>query len=129
MENINGWDELQEQVLRAMFSHAMRAARQVLGIYAFRKYYGKQSRLTPINKALFEVWSVHLSRLSEEQIERLAVRSERLLASFHALLVGDAEFHRAVSVSTGDARNVRLRFKRVGDIIQETLDAEEPAAS
>ncbi len=129
MKKMNEWNDLEEEKLRREFSHAMDAAARVLGQFAFRKYYGKGNRLSPINKALFEVWSVEFAKLSEAQIALLSERRSLLLDTLAKLMQGNEEFIAAVSVGTNDSTKVRYRFLEIKKLIQGILNAKEPQAT
>ena len=129
MKLINGWTDIEEEKLRESFAHAMGAAIRILGLYAFRKYYGKDYRLSPINKALFEVWSVEFAKLDKDQIDSISAKKSVLLEKFAALMQRDYDFVAAISVGTGDSSKVRRRFSQIEKLIQETLDAEDPQAT
>jgi hypothetical protein len=107
--------ELEEQ-----FHAAMNRARLVFGQYAFRKFYGQQYRLMPINKAIFEIWSVSLARLSPEKAERLIEQKNQVLARF-AQLMHDNKFAQDVSQGTGSPPRVHRRFFAVSQLIKEVL--------
>lgn len=48
----------------------MIAAFDIFGDHAFRKLSNKTQRKSPLNKALFEAWSVNFSNLNELEIEK-----------------------------------------------------------
>jgi uncharacterized protein with ParB-like and HNH nuclease domain len=106
--------------LRTQFYRTMKAAREIFGRNAFRKYYGKNYHRHPINKALFETWSVNLNKLTDEELKKLIVRSEKLKEKF-AKLMYQRDFERAVSQGTGDVKKVRIRFSEIERIIREVL--------
>lgn len=108
--------------LRYDFKRAMVAARRIFGNQAFRKYFPHENRRSQVSKALFEVWSVNLDKLDDEQIDQLIARRCQLMGKF-AKLMGDNEFMNAISYGTGDSRRVHYRFRKVREIIQETLCA------
>ncbi len=108
--------------LKHDFKKTMVAARRILGGEAFRKYFPENNRRSPVSKALFEVWSVNLDKLSDKDVNLLVSRRSRLLREF-SMLMYDTEFMNAISYSTGDYRRVRCRFRRVSEIIKETLRA------
>ena len=110
------------ETLRHDFKRAMVAARRVFENQAFRKYFPRESRRSQVSKALFEVWSVNLDKLDDEQIELLVARKSKLMSKF-AKLMDDNEFMNAISYSTGDSKRVHCRFRRIEETIQETLDA------
>lgn len=106
--------------LSERFRRAMLFAGQILGPTAFRKVYQKQGRRMPINKALFEAWSVNFDRLRTDELSRLVGRKEVLLDRFITLL-GAREFDNAVSQGTGDIRKVHVRFALIKSLIQGVL--------
>lgn len=115
-------DEIFISSLRHDFKRAMVAARRIFANRAFRKYFPHESRRSQVSKALFEVWSVNLDKLDDEQIDQLIARKRQLMGKF-AKLMDDNKFMNAISYGTGDSRRVHYRFNRVRDIIQETLCA------
>jgi len=108
-------EQLQKQFLRAMI-----AAYNIFGKYAFRKRYRVQASRSPINKALFESWSVNLSKISDAQMQILLARKQALQEGFIKLM-NDAAFDGAVSQSTGAVRRVKLRFSAIEQLIKEVL--------
>src|SRR5262249_53013366 len=52
------------------FDLAMNNAIELFGAHAFRKWPIHESKLYPVNRALFDVWSVALSDLSLKQVKR-----------------------------------------------------------
>lgn len=123
MDQINKWPPEKILLLSQDFIKSMLASKRILGKSAFRKYYGPQYRLSPINKALFEVWSVHFARLSQEQIELLVKHKESLMNKFANLMIHDYEFVGSISAGTGDAYKVKRRFQQIGGLINEVLNA------
>ena len=108
--------------LRYDFKRAMVTARRVFDNQAFRKYFPDENRRSPVSKALFEVWSVNLDRLEDDEIELLVTRKDRLMCRF-ARLMKDNDFMNAISYSTGDSRRVHYRFAMIREILSETLSA------
>jgi hypothetical protein len=118
MHQVNRLDSEEENRLRTEFLTAMLAAEEIFGNHAFRKYRRNQQRKSPINKALFEAVAVNLASLGEN--DREALRETDVLDAF-AGLMEDAEFERAISVGTGDARKVRKRFDAVKELLENAL--------
>ncbi|WEB39905.1 DUF262 domain-containing protein [Streptomyces yunnanensis] len=121
MHQVNRLDRAEEDRLRTEFLTAMLAAEKIFGHHAFRKYRRNQQRKSPINKALFEAVSVNLAGLGDG--DRQVLRQIDVLDAF-AELMEDAEFERAISVGTGDARKVRKRFDAVKELFEGALDGE-----
>jgi hypothetical protein len=120
MSEMNKMSPPQRKTLENRFLRAMRAAHEVFGDRAFRKQYLFQDRRSPINKALFETWSVTLDALDDEQLRRVIERKDAIVLDFRRL-GDDAEFMNAISQGTGDVRKVRFRFSRIADITKEVI--------
>ena len=121
MRKLNSLPRQDRQVLRAVFRQSMCDARRLLGDTAFRKRYRGIDRRYPINKPLFEAWSVALARRSEKEIDRLVTRRDHLGESFLDLLEHDAEFAKAISASTGTHWSVRKRFGAIQELLGNVL--------
>ena len=121
MKALNAVDANRLEALAADFRRAMSAARRIFGNDAFRKRYRPDAGRHQISIALFETWAVQLARCSPEQIERLVAQREALRNRFMALLNDDAEFEKAISVSTGTSQRIRKRFTAIRDLVQEFL--------
>lgn len=107
--------------LKDDFKKAMDAAYELFEGDAFRKRYEEGVRRKPINKALFDTWSVNLAWLSAGELATLKRRKRQVQKAFIKLMNTD-EFDVAVSRSTGDAISVRRRFEGVAALIQGVLN-------
>ncbi|MCI1188741.1 DUF262 domain-containing protein [Hymenobacter sp. DH14] len=111
--------------LKADFEHAMLLAHDIFGRQAFRKLTTLTPKgVNPINKALFEVWSVCLSRLTPAQGKALIDRKREVLKALVRLIKSD-QFLRAISAATGDRRRVIERFSAVEHLIVAELRATD----
>ncbi len=124
MAEINGMSEKELNDLERKFSQAMTAAYEIFGNDAFRKRDRLNASRKPVNKALFESWSVNFSKLNHEQIQTLIERKDQLKDGFIRLM-NDREveprFDSAISQGTGDTRKVKRRFSGIEQLIQEVL--------
>lgn len=121
MANINNMSENKLLDLKNRFPRAMRSAKQIFGSDAFRKRYYPHEPRHPVNKALFESWSVNLDALDDAELDMLIKRKQNLQERFMLLMRKDAEFGQAISQGTGSIKRVGKRFEAVGNIIQEVL--------
>ncbi len=119
MDQINAMSDTERLAIANDFKTVMRAATAIFGDYAFRKQSARNLPRNPINKALFETWSVHLARCSEEEIETLIANRDHLRDEFIALMNNDPEFEKAISYSTSHQRYVHRRFSAIGQLIEE----------
>lgn len=120
MVSLNQMSSERRLELAMRFRRVMVAAHEVFGREAFRKRYSRGASRSPINKALFEAWSVNLDRLNDADLQQLRLQSASLMEGFIALM-NEQDFSDAVSYATGDSRKVTYRFERIQQLIQEVL--------
>lgn len=118
MADINKMSDQEIGNLKDQFRRAMVAAFEIFGKDAFRKRYKAAATRLPINKALFESWSVNLGHLNDGQLQWLKDGKDVLRSKFVDLM-NDRDFDSAVSQSTGDSNKVRLRFGKIENLIKE----------
>jgi len=109
-------DEHLEQITQK-FKQVMSSAYQIFGKDSFRK--PRKDRLNPINKSLFEIISVGLSRLNHEQLDFLINRKELLKKRFAQLIDEDDKFSQAISFGTSKPPKVKYRFKKIEELFAE----------
>ena len=119
MKTVNRMAPEQLDALAGVFGKAMQAATRIFGNDAFRKRYHLEDGRHQISLALFEAWAVQLARCSQQEVDRLVARRADVRQRFIALLNEDAEFEKAISVSTGTAQRIRKRFTAIRDLVQE----------
>ncbi len=107
--------------LESKFYRCMSVAHKCFGKDAFRKIHASQRGRSPINKALFETWSVNFESLDDTEVEKLLERKSRLENEFR-LLLQDRNFDNAISQGTGGAIKVRTRFHLVERLIRSVLN-------
>lgn len=121
MEEINKLSKREIQTLKQRFFLAMSRAEAIFETDAFRKRYSLHDGRRPLNKALFETWSVHLASLDDKNAQTLIDRRNEVKAEF-CKAMNDREFDQAISQGTGDPRKIEFRYRRIGDLIQGVLD-------
>lgn len=122
MKRINEMSQDGRTDLKAAFSKAMAASHNVLGDEAFRKRYRPDAAKSPISKALFETWSVAISKLSDEEIDYLAERSQLVVERFIETLREDRDFEVSISYATGVPARVHKRFSTIEKLIGGVLE-------
>lgn len=124
MAELNELPDSEIEILAASFQKAMSASYSIFGRDAFRKPIGYFRRRMPLNKALFEAWSVNLGSLTDDELKLLCDRKMRIVEEHEALydpFDGDASFVASISQGTGDPKKVRKRFEAVKGIIAKNL--------
>lgn len=120
MVRLNSMTDSERDELARRFHWAMDYARLLFGELAFRKRPGPLGRKLPVNKALFEAWSVNLGMLDWQSLEALVARQSELDREFQILLK-DSEFNKAISQATGNVAQVSVRFRGIEDAIRRVL--------
>ena len=122
MAAINKRTDEDRDGLHYRFRRAMRLCGDILGRTAFRKLFSldPSERLRPVNKALFEAWSVNFDKLTDREALTLKERREDLRRRFVELMQ-DRGFEQSITQGTGDTIKVKMRFASIARIIRETL--------
>lgn len=121
MARINKMPKEEFSLLKTRFIRSMKAARSIFDRHAFRKLYSKGENKRPINKALFEAWSVCLDNLDDEDLKTTETLKEDIVDGFIELMNNDHEFEIAISSGTGDSRKIKKRFGAVENLVAEVL--------
>ena len=124
MKRINEMTDEARDELKSTFKRSMSTSHKVLGDEAFRKRYRPDAAKSPISKALFETWSVALSRLSQSQVERLTENGPEIHQKFISTLKEDRDFEVSISYATGVPGRVHKRFSTIEELVnREIVDA------
>jgi len=113
---------LDKSILEKMkndFASAMEYSRRIFGNWAFRKADLYPEKRKPINKALFEVWSVNIAKLSENQRKFLLDKKDLLMEKFADIMRNNEKFVRSISSGTGGKTEVVERFKVIKELVNE----------
>jgi len=122
MGELKKMDDLQRQKIKTDFIQSVLLAKSIFGDWAFRKADKYPDKRKPINKALFEVWSVSLAKLDDSQQKKIEQKKETLFNKSVQLVKEDSKFFDNITTSTGNKSSVAYRFSSIEKIIQETLE-------
>ena len=100
--------------LAADFITAMQLGHEIFGANAFRKPPSEWGYRSPVNRALFESWSVTLAEAANEGID---IDYADVVSSTNALLTEDYGYIDSITTSTGDPRKVRYRFAKAREVL------------
>lgn len=106
------------------FKQVMNISYRIFEKYAFRRI-NPEGRRGPVNKSIFEAWSVVLSRTNPSDIKKLIEYRSNIIVSFTALC-NNYEFQNTIRSS--DKTSVKMRIKNVKIIIDKLLESEEKNA-
>ena len=112
-------DELNK--IKEAFDKAMKLSKIIFGKWAFRKVYSIEERRKPINKALFEVWSVELANFTPEEQKRAELRKRDIFQEFTKLMNDDETFVAAITSATGDKGRVNYRYNKIHELLNKCI--------
>lgn len=118
MKYVNNLDMSTIEEIKLEFYRVMNACRYVLGKYAFRKI-SYEWRRGPINKALFEMWSVCFHLCTNEQITKLRQKQSIVLMKFQNML---DKVDIANAIKSGDKYAVTTRMNEIRKMVEEILN-------
>ncbi len=121
MAALSSLDKSILEKMRNDFISSMEYSRKIFGNWAFRKADLYPDKRKPINKALFEVWSVNIAKLSENQRKSLLDKKDLLMKNFADIMRNNEKFVRSISSGTGGITVVVVRFKVIKDLVNELV--------
>lgn len=112
------------QEIKDYFYLAMQRAHSLFGRFAFRKSPPGMNYRTPINKSLFEAWSVVLARIPEDEFNQLLDKKEILSRHMRREMYElDSDFENAISRNSHKMAGVVNRYKIIQRIVQDSMHA------
>ena len=105
----------QVAALERQFERAMVAASAVFGEYSFRKWPQGSDRRSPLNRALFESWSV---ALADQELAKLIARKDKIVQAVREAFSTDREYVASVTLATADLARVRRRLATARRILE-----------
>ena len=103
------------------FEHVMKVSNQLFGKFAFRRL-NTEERRGPVNKSLFEAWSLILIRLSEVEINNLITKKSELRKVF-TRLCDDYDFQNTIRSS--DKTSVKSRISKIQKMVDILLGKKD----
>jgi len=122
MAHINLLTDEERVTITKNFTNAMITANKIFGNWAFRKADSYPNRRKPLNKALFEVWSVCLAKLSVDEQETLVRKKDKVIHKFVEICEPYSSFWSSISSSTGEKARIIERFSQIERLINEVLN-------
>jgi len=122
MADVKIMTETEKKKCKEDFTNSMKLNREVFGDNAFRKIQKYQHRRKPLNKALFDVFSVEFAKLNDDEKKKIKVKKRVLNNTLIDLLENDHDFFSSVSSSTSDKGRVNYRFSKINDLIKTLLE-------
>lgn len=110
--------------IRNKFDCAMKRSTELFEGHAFRKSLPHESRKSPINKSLFEVWGNLLSTMTEDDYYRLVSKKSILLNKYKELLK-DTNFNNSISRHSSTTKGVVDSYSAIQKLITDSLTRNE----
>ena len=118
LKKVNACKDIKKvEHIKDTFIQTMDYSNRIFGKYAFRKYNEEMHR-GPINKALFESWSMILSKLDRKQLDKLVSQRERIISDFGELLQKPSFIQ---DLKAGDTNSVTRRIEAIRKLVKEIL--------
>lgn len=114
MEFLNESEDQSLEEYYHEFQKTMDVVYKIFGKYSFRKLRSDQRR-TPINKAIFEGWSVVISKLTEVEQNKLIQNSEVIRNRFTKICEESSSFNNYIKAN--DKNSIKNRLEIFNDII------------
>lgn len=115
LEKLSKLDDTERQGIENKFKGSMELSQKIFGEKAF----SKKKNHSRINKALFEVISVHFAQLSESEKDELIEKKEIFRELLYEAI--EQKFKESLSSGTGTQSAVILRHKEFVNVINKVL--------
>ncbi|MBF0341443.1 MAG: DUF262 domain-containing protein [Magnetococcales bacterium] len=106
------------QMLESGFVRAMKNVRELFGDHAFCKWRVDNNYLSPINRALFDAWSVLLATADPSKILQ---HKESIVRDAREMMSNDNDFFSSISYGTSKYSQVTMRFEKVEALLGRYL--------
>ena len=121
MEKLNHHSENERNMIRRNFIASLCLAQIIFDKWAFRKVFNKNEKLYPINKALFEVWSILLAKLSDTERQIILGKKEDIFNDYIKLINKDTDFVGAITSQTDNKNKIIYRFSTIDTLLKNRL--------
>ena len=101
--------------IKEKFELGLDLAYEIFGRHAFRKWAIGDDRLLPINRALFETWTVELARIGRDSLQG---DEEKIATAARTGMATDHQYIASISAGTSDLRSVHTRFEKTRGFIE-----------
>ncbi len=124
MRDIKNLTVTERDTIKQNFIQSMILAKKLFGAWAFRKADNLERR-KPLNKALFEVWSVILAKLSENDRDKLLQYKTILWHKFVNIMQTDPIFMASITSATGDKTRIIYRHNTINSLVKYVLEYDK----
>lgn len=125
MADVKHMTEKEKDKCKKDFTDSMKLNKDVFGKHAFRKRERDWDRKKPLNKALFDVFSVLFAKLNEEERRMLKTKRKQISDGLIDLCESDDAFLTAITSSTSDKKRVMTRFSKIETLVNTLLGKQK----
>ena len=124
LNEMNKKKEHELQQLASKFELSMKNNFNVFNEQSFRKHTPDSTRRSVINIALFDIFSVVMTRYNYDFVVQ---KKEVIHNLFYLLMKDDKDdnFNRSITLSTNNVNNVKYRFEAINKIFREKLNVNQ----
>jgi len=110
--------------LHQIFTTAMKRCWEMFCGRAFeKKGEGNDIKSRRKNSSLFEVWTVNLAKLTEDEYQKVLMKKEQIIKKHTQLMTDDSDYLNSISYSTHKKEHYKIRHERVKALIREVINA------
>lgn len=120
MDQLKKLNSSELEKLSIAFKRSTKICFDIFGDAAFEKRLtGDQDKRKRKNTTLFEVWTVSLAKLADENAEKLIKNKSIIINKLQDMFDHDESFFRSISLATQKREHVKIRYERIQKIIHE----------
>ena len=121
MDRLSKFSEAKRADISEVFKRAMTVSKEIFEEHTFRKFTDTNIHKKPLNKSLFEAWSVIIAHLTKIEQDFLIDNKEKLKSEFIKILKEDRAFDSSITTGTSDKNKVIKRFQTIETLVQSIL--------
>ena len=118
MEDLQNVSEIDFERISYLICRSIKISTQIWGKHRFSRSVINDVIKYKLNSALFEAWVVVLSKLSDNEIEKI-IENQYRLGSDYKQLFSDITFNESVTTSTASKKAVINRFKYIESLVNK----------
>ncbi len=115
--------KLELEEYREIFYRAIQRCYDLFGSDAFEKKTSTAGSCVKKNSSLFEVWTVAMAKVSQEQFDVLLANKDIVKEKHQKMIEEDNQYVNSITYSTQKISHFRYRHEAVNRLLQEVYDA------
>jgi len=121
MEKLDKLEDAKLKELEQNLWKSLQTCQELFGKHIFSVSLVTRGKNPKLNRALFEVWTVLIGKLTSRDIDRLQSAKVDLIKGFKSCLK-DKAFYQSIFASTASKISVTTRFKTIESLLEEILN-------